>query len=114
MLDLKDPISATIGLFLQRKDNEKLWERAETLLDRVELAFSMALAASIAFCTACGTALVSHSATSVAIGYGMIAAAVAMFGTFQASRYSKGMTIALIQQTADNKLDTPMTTIDRK
>jgi hypothetical protein len=44
----------------------------------------------------------------------MIALAVATFATFPASRYSHGMTIALPQQTADDKLDTAVTTIDRK
>jgi hypothetical protein len=49
-----------------------------------------------------------------AIGAGMTAAAIALLATFQVSPNSKGLVIALQQKVAEARIDTAVTTIERK
>ena len=107
MFDLPDPITGLVGLFLKRAMESKIGRRAELLLE-------MAIAGQIAFLAACGIALLSRASVSWAIGCGMTACAVALLATFQASPNSKGLVISLPQQVAEQKLETPTTTIERK
>jgi hypothetical protein len=102
-----DPITDLIGLFLKRAIDSRISKRAELLLE-------MSIAGGIAFLAACGIALLAQHAVAWAVGCGMAAAAVALFATFQASPNAKGLVISLPQQVAEKKLDTPMTTIERK
>lgn len=107
MFDLPDPITGIIGLLLKRAMESKVGRRVELLLE-------MGIAGSIAALAACGLALLSQKPVSWAIGCGMVACAVALFATFQTSPNSKGLVISLPQQVAEQKLETPTTTIERK
>lgn len=104
---LPDPITDVIGLFLKRALDSKIMQYVTLLLE-------MAIASVIAFLAACGLSLMAHSAVAWSIGAGMTAAALALFGTFQASPHSKGLVISVQSQVAQQKLETPMTTIERK
>jgi hypothetical protein len=107
MLDLPDPITGVIGLFFKRAIESKIWQRLELLLE-------LGLASSISFLLACGLSLMTKQPAAWAIGSGMVAAALALFATFQASSNSRGLVISVQSQVAQQKLDTPMTTIQRK
>lgn len=107
MLDLPDPVTGLVGLFLKRALDSKIMQYAI-------LAFEMGIAATIAFLLACGLPLMAKQPVAWSIGAGMVAAALAMFATFQASPHSKGLVISVQSQVAAEKLETPMTTITRK
>ena len=104
---LPDPITDVIGLFFKKALDSKILQYATLLLE-------MAIASTIAFLAACGFSLMSHAQVAWSIGAGMAAAALALFATFQASPSSKGLVISVQSQLAQQKLDTPMTTIERK
>lgn len=104
---IDDPISGIIGLFMKRALEAKIGQRITLLLE-------MSIASSIAALGACGLALLAHQAVAWSIGAGMVAAAIALLATFQASPNSKGLIISLPQATSEEKLDTPMTTISKE
>lgn len=105
---LPDPITDVIGLFFKRALDSKIMQFSTLLLE-------MAIASSIAFLAACGFSLMAKQPAAWSIGAGMAAAALALFATFQASPHSKGLVISVQSQVvAQQKLDTPMTTIERK
>ncbi len=82
--------------------------------NRAELILEMAIAGQISGLAASGVALMSRQPTAWSIGAGMVAMAVALLATFQASPNSKGLVISIQQQAADQKIDTPTTTIARQ
>ncbi len=104
---LPDPISDLLGLFLKRALDSKIMRYATLLVE-------MAIASIIAGLAACGIALMSQPSVAWAVGAGMTAAAVALLATFQASPNSKGLVISLQQEVAQQKIETPMITIERK
>lgn len=104
---LPDPITDVIGLSFEHKLIQKVQQRLELLLE-------MAIVSAIAGLAACGASLLAKQPVAWSIGAGMAAAAVALLATFQASANSKGLVISIQQQVASEKLDTPMTTIERK
>lgn len=104
---LSDPISGVLTAFFNRALESKIGQRVELLLE-------MGIASSIAFMAACGVALLTKQSVAWSVGCGMVAAAVALLATFQASPNSKGLVISLPQQAASKELDTPITTIERK
>ena len=107
MLDLPDPVSDLLGVFFKRALNSKIMQYATLVLE-------MAIASTIAGLVACGVPLVAGKAPAFAIGCGMVAAGVAIFCTFQASKNSKGLIISLPDDAAAEKLDTHVVTIERK
>jgi hypothetical protein len=104
---LPDPITDVIGLFFKRALDSKLMQYATLVLE-------LAIAATITGLGACGIALMTQKSVAWAIGAGMTAAALAILATFQASPQSKGLVISLQQNIAAERIDTPMTTIERK
>jgi hypothetical protein len=102
-----DPISGLFGVFFKRAMDSKIFQYAVLVLE-------LAIAGMIAGLAACGIALMTQKSVAWAIGAGMAASAVALVATFQASPNSKGLVISLQQKVAAERLDTPMTTIERK
>jgi hypothetical protein len=107
MLDLPDPISDLLGVFFKRALDSKIAKRAELLLE-------MGIASAIAGLGATGAALMANMPTAWSIGAGMTASAVALLATFSASSNSKGLLISLQDQVPEKKLDSNITTIERK
>lgn len=104
---IDDPISGVIGLFFKRALESKIGRRAELILE-------MAIASLIAGCGACGASLLAGEPVAWSIGAGLVAVAVAVLATFQASPNSKGLVISIQQQVSSAKIEEPMTTIERK
>lgn len=104
---IDDPISGTIGTLLTHG-------LEKTLLKRASLAFELGLAATISFLVVAGGALLATAPPLQAVGAGMASAGIAMFATFQASPNAKGLTISVDQKTANEKLNNPTTTVERK
>lgn len=104
---IDDPISGLVGVFLKRALDSKILQYAV-------LAFELLIASAIGGLAACGIALMTQPSVSWAIGAGMVAAAVALLATFQASPNSKGLVISIQQRVAAEKMDTPTTTIERQ
>jgi len=107
MFNLPDPLSDVLGVFFKRALDSKIAKRAELVLE-------MAIASSIAGLGATGAALVSNMPVPWSIGAGMVASAIALLATFQASANSKGLVISLQDEVPDKKLDSNITTIERK
>lgn len=107
MAILSDPISGVLSAFFNRALESKIGQRVTLLLE-------MGVAGIIAFLASCGIALLSNQPIAWSVGCGMVATAVALLATFQASPNSKGLIISLPQQAASKEIDTPMTTIERK
>lgn len=87
--------------------DSKIFQYAVLLLE-------MFVAWIIAAPLACGVALMAKQPVAWSIGAGLVMGGVALLATFQASPNSKGLIISLPQQAAEQKLDTPTTTIERK
>lgn len=104
---IDDPISGVLGTFLQHALESKVWKRAELMLE-------LGIASTIVFLFTTGSTLLAKQPVSLAIGAGMVMAAVALLTTFAASPNAKGLTIAVTAKAAAEKLDTPTTTIERK
>ena len=104
---LPDPITDVIGLFLKHAAESRLARRLELLLE-------MAIASVIAGPGAMGAALMGNMGWQFSIGAGLVALAIAVLCTFQASGNSKGLCISLQNQIPATKLDTNITTIERK
>jgi len=102
-----DPISGIIGAIFQH-------EATKLLAKRLTLILEMVIAGLIAFLTARGLAIISGQPSLLAEGAGDVTAAVAIFATFQASANSKGLIISVTSKVAEQKIDDPTTTIERK
>lgn len=102
-----DPVSDLIGVFFKRALDSKI-------MQYVTLVLEMGIAASIAMLAAAGVPLALGKPGLVSLGIGMIAAAVALLATFQASKNSRGLIISLPSAAAEEKLNSNITTIERK
>jgi hypothetical protein len=103
---IDDPISGLIGVFFKRALDSKIAQRATLLLE-------MGISTTLTGAFATGGALLAHQAIAWSIGLGLVGAAVAGLATFQASPNSKGLTIAVRHGLASEKMETPITTINR-
>lgn len=110
---LPDPITDLIGLFIGKKFKDAVMQKVNWLTDRIDLGIEMVLVYVMVFSIFAGAPLMAHASWGVAIGSGMVSAGLAMFGTFQASRHSRGLTITVQQKVPEQKMDTPMSTIER-
>lgn len=104
---IDDPISGVLGAFFTRAIESKVWNRLELMLE-------LAIAATVSGFAAAGAALLAQQPVAWSVGAGLLAAAVAMFATFQASPNSKGLVISVQQKVAQDKIADPTTTIERK
>ncbi len=104
---IDDPISGLVGAFLKRAMDAKIWRRAELFIE-------LSIATSISFLAVTGAALLAGQPVALALGAGMLAAAVAQLATFQASKNSAGLTISVQKLAVENEIQTPTTTIERK
>lgn len=104
---IDDPISGVLSAFFTRALESKIWNRLELMLE-------LLIAAVISGLAATGTALLAQQPIAWSIGAGLLASAVALFATFQASPNSKGLVISVQQKVAAEKLNDPTTTVERK
>lgn len=102
-----DPISGLFGVFFKKALDSKVMQYVVLLLE-------MGIAGTLAFLAFAGGALVARQPVAWSVGTGMVAAAIAMLATFQASPNSKGLVISFPSKLADERIDTPTTTIERK
>lgn len=107
MLDLPDPVSDLLGVFFKRALDSKIAKRAELLLE-------MGIASAVAGPGAAGASLMANMGWAFSIGAGLVATAIAILATFQASPNSKGLVISLQGDIPDKKLDSNIATIERK
>jgi hypothetical protein len=104
---LPDPVTDVVGLFLKHAAESRLARRLELLLE-------MGIAASVAGAGASGASLMGNLGWQFSIGAGLVAIAIAVLATFQASQNSKGLVISLQDDVPTRKLDANITTIERK
>jgi hypothetical protein len=104
---LPDPITDVIGLFMKHAAESRLARRLELLLE-------MGIAAAIAGAGAAGASLMGKMGWQFSIGAGLVAVAIALLATFQASQNSKGLVISLQDDIPSRKIDSNITTIERK
>ena len=104
---LPDPITDVVGLFFKRAAESRLARRIELLLE-------MGIAAAVAGPGACGASLMGTMGWQFSIGAGLVAVSISLLATFQASQNSKGLVISLQDEIPDRKLDSNITTIERK
>jgi hypothetical protein len=77
--------------------------------------FELGFSAVVSFLFGCGSLLFSHAPAAVAIGFGMLWAAMAMTYLFrrESSRLTRGMLVALPADEAAKELNTNFQTIEK-
>lgn len=91
-------ISDPLGFIATLKKNTKLFQW-------VSLLFQMGLSALVSFCFTCGSALMAHATTPVAIGGGMVSVAVVLCTFFGASELTRGMMLVRPEKEAEAQLN---------
>jgi len=102
-------IGNALGSFIVEKIKEGVWA------SWLKFLFEMSFSAIVSFLFTCGTVLVTTRSYPVAIGSGMILAAIAMATLFrrERSRLTKGMLVVIPEAEATEEIATDLQTIQK-
>jgi len=91
------------------------WLKRTAIAEWSKFLFELAFSAAVSFLLICGVTLVSSEEWTLAVGSGMITAAVCMTVLFrkESSRLTKGMLVVLPQLEANKELEADLQTIQK-
>ncbi len=78
--------------------------RDTKLFQWISLLFQMAFSAVVTFCGTVGSALIAHTSTAIAIGYGLLSVASVLAIFFGASDLTRGMMFVRPEKLAEAQL----------